>query len=330
MLNIAINGFGRIGRSALKIILTKKNLRVVAVNDLGEINNLAYLLKFDSVQGRYEKQVKVNGNLLVVGGKKILFCNEKEPEKLPWKKLKIDVVLECTGVFTKKEDVSRHLKAGAKKVIISAPTKSEDIVTVVRGVNDSLAKGKKIVANASCTTNCVAPVMSVLDKNFGIEKALLSTVHAVTASQRTVDLAGGKDWRAGRAAGNNIIPSTTGAAIATSLTLPQLKNKFDGISLRVPVLCGSIADIVLLTKKATTEKEINQAFIKASKTPALKGILGVSQDELVSADIVGTNYSAIVDLKFTKVVDGNLVKVLAWYDNEWAYAQRLVEMITRL
>ncbi|KKR07874.1 MAG: Glyceraldehyde-3-phosphate dehydrogenase, type I [Parcubacteria group bacterium GW2011_GWC2_39_14] len=330
MLNVAINGFGRIGRSALKLILQNKKLRLVAINDLGDINNLAYLLKFDSVQGRYEKQVKIVGDNLVVGITKIPVSKEMDPAKLPWKKIKVDVVLECTGVFTKKEDAEKHLKAGAKKVIISAMSKSEGVVTVVRGVNDSKAKNQKIVANASCTTNCVAPLMAVLDENFGVEKSLLTTVHATTASQRTVDLTSAKDWREGRAVSGNIIPSTTGAAIATALTLPQLKDKFDGISLRVPILCGSISDIVLITEKKTTVEEVNKAFIKAAKSPRFKGIIEVSEDELVSSDILGTTASAIVDLQFTRVIGGNLVKVLAWYDNEWGYANRLVEMISKI
>lgn len=330
MLNVAINGFGRIGRSALKIALKTKNLKVVAINDLGDINNLAYLLKFDSVQGRYDKLVKVVGDNLVVGSLKIPVSKEMDPIKLPWKKFKVDVVLECTGVFTKKEDAEKHLKAGAKKVIISAMSKSEGIVTVVRGVNDNKSKGQKIIANASCTTNCVAPLMTVLEENFGVEKALLTTVHATTASQRTVDLTNAKDWREGRAVNGNIIPSTTGAAVATALTLPELNGKFDGISLRVPVLCGSISDIVLITKKNTTVEEVNKAFIKAAKSPRFKGIIEASEDELVSSDILGTTASAIVDLKFTRVIGGNLVKVLAWYDNEWGYANRLVEMISRL
>jgi len=330
MLNVAINGFGRIGRSALKQILENKKLRLVAVNDLGDINNLAYLLKFDSVQGRYDKPVKVVGQNLVVGTTKIPFYKETEPEKLPWKQLKVDVVLECTGVFTKKEDAQRHLTAGAKKVIISAPTKSEGVVTVVCSVNDTKAKGQKVVANASCTTNCIAPIMAVMDEVFGVDKALLSTVHATTASQRTVDLANPKDWREGRAAAANIIPSSTGAAIATALTLPQLKDKFDGISLRVPVICGSISDIVIVTKKKTTVEEVNKALLKASKTPRYKGIIEVSDEELVSTDILGTTASTIVDSQFTRVVGGNLVKILAWYDNEWGYTNRLVEMIFKV
>ncbi len=330
MIKIAINGFGRVGRAAFKIALAKKNCQIVAINDLGDINNLAYLLKYDSVYRRYDRSVSVSGNNLVVAGKKFPVYAIAEPEKLPWKKHKVDVVLECTGVFTKKEDASKHLKAGAKNVIISAPTKSEGVATIVRGVNDKNAKKEKLMANASCTTNCVAPIMAVLESAFGIEKALLTTVHAVTASQRAVDLPYAKNWREGRAAGINIIPSTTGAAIATALTLPSLKDKFDGVALRVPVICGSISDIVVLLKKNVTVEQVNGAFKRAAKSPIYKGILVASDEELVSSDILGTSASAIVDLKFTRVVGGNLVKVLAWYDNEWGYSNRLVEMAERI
>ncbi len=329
MKKVAINGFGRIGRASLKIILDKhKNFEVVAINDLGDLNNLAYLLRFDTAQGRYNKKVSVSGSNLIVGTKKIPFFSEKEPEKLPWKKLKVDVVLECTGVFTKKEDASKHLRAGAKQVIISAPSKSEGVITVVRGVNEKLAKGQKVIANASCTTNCTAPVMSVLDQAFGVEKALLTTIHAVTASQRTVDLPVAKDWREGRSVIGNMIPTSTGAAKATALTLPQLSEKFDGVSVRVPVVCGSLIDVVALLKKNVTVEQVNEAFKKFAKKPQFKNLLEVSEhDELVSSDIVNTTASAIVDLAFTRVVDGNLVKVMAWYDNEWGYSNRLVEMI---
>lgn len=330
MLKIAINGFGRVGRAAFKIALSKKNIEVVGINDLGDIKNLAYLLQFDSVYGRYDRKVTTDENNLVVDGKKFPIFVEKEPQNLPWGKLKVDVVLECTGIFTKKEDAEKHLKAGAKKVVISAPTKSEGVVTAVCGVNDEKSKGQQIVANASCTTNCIAPLMAVLEEQFGIEKALLSTVHAMTASQRTVDSPNAKDFREGRAGSASIIPSTTGAATATALVLPSLKGKFDGISLRVPVICGSISDIVVLLKKNVTVASVNNAFKKAAKTTRFKGIIDVSEGELVSSDILGTTASAIVDAKFTKVVGGNLVKILAWYDNEWGYSNRLVEMAEKL
>jgi glyceraldehyde 3-phosphate dehydrogenase len=246
---------------------------------------------------------------------------------LPWKKLGVDAVLECTGVFTKKEDAEKHLEAGAKAVIISAPSKSEGVTTVVRSVNEEKAVGQKIVANASCTTNCCAPVMAVLAKKFGVEKALLSTVHAMTASQRIVDSPNTKDWREGRAASANIIPSSTGAAIATALVLPELKNKFDGVSFRVPVVCGSVVDIVALLKKNVTPQSVNDAFKKASQEKRFSGVLETTEEDLVSSDILGTTASAIVDLRYTRVVGGNLVKIVVWYDNEWAYANRLVEMV---
>ncbi len=330
MKNVAINGFGRIGRASLKIILGKKDMQVVAINDLGDLNNLAYLLKYDTSQGRFKGKVSVSGNYLIVNNKKIAFYQGTDPAALPWKKHKVDVVLECTGVFTKMEDASKHLKAGAKAVLISAPSKSEGVVTVVRSVNEEKAKGQKVVANASCTTNCTAPVMAVLDEVFGVEKALLTTVHATTASQRTVDMANAKDWREGRSIVGNIVPTSTGAAKATALTLPQLKDKFDGISIRVPVVCGSLIDVVAVLRKNTTAEEVNKALIKASKTARFKGVLEVTDEELVSTDILNTTASSIVDSNFTRVVGGNLVKVLAWYDNEWGYSHRLVEMASRL
>lgn len=330
MLRVAINGFGRIGRAAFKIALTKKNIKIVAINDLADIENLAYLLKYDSVLFGANKDVKASAANLVVKNKKYPFYSIAEPNKLPWRKLKVDVVLECTGVFTKKEDASLHLKAGAKKVIISAPSKSEGITTVVKGVNHEEAKGQRVIANASCTTNCIAPVMSVLETNFGVEKALMTTIHAVTASQRTVDLPDKKDWRRGRSALNNMIPTTTGAAIATTLTIPDLKDKFDGMAIRVPVVCGSLTDTVAVLKKDVTVEQINKAFRQAVKKITYKGILEVSEGGLVSTDILGTTASAIVDLPFTKVVGGNLVKILAWYDNEWAYSNRLVEMVEKV
>ncbi|HCC22988.1 TPA: type I glyceraldehyde-3-phosphate dehydrogenase [Candidatus Falkowbacteria bacterium] len=331
MKKIAINGFGRIGRAALKVALSQpKKYQVVAVNDLASLENLAYLLRYDSAYGPYDKKVEVDKDKLIVGGRKINFYSIMEPEKLPWKKLKVDVVLECTGVFTKKEDASKHLIAGAKQVIISAPTKSEGVMTVVKGVNHNEAKGQKIIANASCTTNCTGPVIAVLHSVFGVEKALLTTVHATTATEHTVDSPDHKDLRRGRSALNNIIPTTTGAAIATTITLPSLKDKFDGVSVRVPIITGSLIDVVALLKKNTTAEEINRAFRKYSKLPRFKNILQVSDAPLVSSDIIGSTASAIVDLEFTRVVDGNLVKILAWYDNEWGYANRLVEMVSEI
>ncbi|MFH0987803.1 MAG: type I glyceraldehyde-3-phosphate dehydrogenase [Parcubacteria group bacterium] len=330
MIKLAINGFGRIGRAAFKIAIARKNMHVVAINELGDTKNMAYLLQHDSVYGKYGGDVRAEAGAIIVNGQKFPVYAIAKPEELPWKALKVDVVLECTGLFTKKEEAEKHLIAGAKAVIISAPTKSADILTVVRGVNDDMARGQKIVANASCTTNCCAPVMSVLESAFGVEKALLSTVHSVTASQRMVDSPLKGNFREGRSGLVNIIPSTTGAAIATALVLPHLKDKFDGLSLRVPAVCGSIVDIVALLKKDVTVDQVNKAFRQAAESTKLKGVLEVTEDELVSSDIIDTTASAIVDLKLTAVVDGNLVKVLAWYDNENGYANRLVEMAERI
>lgn len=328
-MKIAINGFGRIGRAAFKIALEKKGAQIVGINDLTDTKTLAYLLKYDTVYGRYGRKVSYDDKNLIVNGKKIPVFAEKDPSKLPWKKLGVDVVLECTGFFTSKADLELHLKAGAKKVVLSAPAKDE-VLTLVFGTKFTQAnlKKEKVIANASCTTNCTAPVMQVLESAFGVEKSLLNTIHAYTATQKLVDGPDSKEVRRGRAAAANIVPSTTGAAQATTLVIPELKGNFDGISIRVPVACGSISDITAVLKKNTTVAEVNEAFRKAAKSPFFKNILAVTEedDELVSSDIIGTTHSAIVDLKFTKVVGGNLVKVLAWYDNEWAYSCRLVEM----
>lgn len=328
-MKLVINGFGRIGRAAFKIALEKRGVQIVAINDLTDTRTLAYMLRYDSVYGRYNKVVSYDEKNLIVAGKKIPVFAEKDPAKLPWKKLGVDVVLECTGVFEKKEDLAKHIQAGAKKVVLSAPAK-DDTMTLVFGTEltkKNIGK-EKIISNASCTTNCIAPVMQVLHSTFGIDKAIMTTVHAYTASQRLVDGPDPKDLRRGRAGAVNMAPSSTGAAKATALVIPDLKEKFDGISIRVPVVCGSLSDITALLKRDVTPEEINQAFVKMSKHPMYKNVLGVTgpDDELASTDIIGTNYSTIVDLKYTRVVGGNLIKVLAWYDNEWGYSNRLVEM----
>ena len=330
MVKIAINGFGRIGRCAFKIALTKKNAQVVAINDLTDTRTLAYLLRYDSAYGRYGHKVGYDAKNIIIDGKKYPVFAEKDPTRLPWKKIGVDVVLECTGVFDKKSDLELHLKAGAKKVVLSAPAKDE-VQTLVFGTEltkKTLGKNDKIVSNASCTTNCISPVMQILHSVYGVEKAIMTTVHAYTASQKLVDGPDVKDLRRGRAGAANMAPSTTGAAKATTLTIPELKDKFDGISIRVPVICGSLSDITAILKKNTTVEEINKTFVKFSLHPMYKNILGVTgpDDELASTDIIGTTQSAIVDLKFTRVVGGNLVKILAWYDNEWGYSNRLVEM----
>jgi len=323
-INIAINGFGRIGRAAFKAAAENKKINIVAINDLTDARTLAHLLKYDTVYGIYDKKISNGLDFILINNKKIPVYGEADPKKLPWKKLKVDVVLECTGRFTKKEDANGHIKAGAKKVIISAPTKSENLVTIVKGVNESAGKKETIISNASCTTNCIAPIMKVLEKEFGVKKSLVTAIHSYTSTQNLVD-SPHKDLRRTRAAAVNMIPTTTGAAIATCKTLPSLENKFDGIAIRVPTIAVSISDITAVLNKPTTVEKINSAFIKASKT-YLRDILNVTEEPLVSSDFIGNPYSAIVDLNLTKLVADDLVKIIAWYDNEWAYALRMVEI----
>lgn len=325
MVKLAINGFGRIGRAAFKIAFEEPEVKIVAVNDLGDVENLAYLLRYDSVYGRYARAVSVEGTALVVDGKKITVFGEPDPRKLPWGDTGVDVVIESTGVFTKEEKARSHIDAGARRVIISAPSESEGLATVLVGVNDSVLAGKSIVSNASCTTNCVGPVMAVLQNVFGVEKALLTTAHAYTATQSLVDGPATKDFRRGRAAAANMVPSSTGAAIATTKAIPSLVGKFDGISLRVPLTTVSISDITAVLAREVTVDEVNQAFKDAVDDPTYKSVLGVTEDAVVSSDFVGDPRSAIVDLLLTRVVGGTLVKVMAWYDNEWGYSNRLVE-----
>jgi glyceraldehyde 3-phosphate dehydrogenase len=327
---ISINGFGRIGRQAFKIALGKAEVKIVAINDLSPTSVLAHLLKYDSNYGRFGLEVSYDEQHLIVNGQKYPVLAEKEPEKLPWGKLGVDVVLECTGRFTDSEKASAHLKAGAKKVIISAPAKDEGITpTIVLGVNHDQYKGENIISNASCTTNCIAPVLDVLNKQFGVEKAFMSTIHSYTAEQNLVDgpPPGGKstDLRRARAAAINIIPTTTGAAISATEAIPSLKGKFDGVAFRVPTPVGSLSDFTVLLKTNVTKEAVNQAFIEASKHSHYKGYLEVSSEPLVLSDIVGDPASSIVDLSLTQVVDGNFVKVVAWYDNEFGYSNRLVE-----
>lgn len=324
---VAINGFGRIGRNAFKIAVDRSDLEIVAINDLSENSTIAHLLAHDSNYGKYDKKVSYDDNGLVVNGKHIKVVAEREPDKLPWKELKVDVVIECTGAFTKKEDAALHLKAGAKRVVISAPTKSPDVPTIVLGANeDKLDGSSEIISNASCTTNSIAAVMSILEEAFGIEKAMLTTVHSYTASQKLQDAAA-KDLREARSAAENIVPTTTGAAVATALTVPELKGKFDGLSIRVPTPVVSISDVTILFKRDVTKEEINSVLKKAAKEPFYQGIVGVSEEPLVSVDFVGNSHSGIVDLLLTNVVGGNLAKVVVWYDNEWGYSNRLVELV---
>lgn len=324
-MNIAINGFGRIGRTTLKAGLTKKGFNVVAVNDLTDTRTLAHLLKYDTAYGPYEKKVNYDERHLIIGGKKISVFAEKDPAKLPWKKLKIDVVLECTGIFRTAESAGAHLRAGAKRVIISAPAKGGNVGTFILGVNDERYQGEKIINNASCTTNCIAPVAGVMMDIFGVKKAIMTTMHGYTADQNLQD-GPHNDLRRARAAAVNIVPTTTGAAISTTETLPELKGLFDGLALRVPVPVGSLADFTFVVARPVTVEAVNRAFLRAAKLPRYRGIIAVTDEPLVSADIVGRTESAIVDMGLTKVVDGDLVKVVAWYDNELGYSHRLAEM----
>lgn len=326
MTRIAINGFGRIGRNVLKILLANKDAEVVAINDITDAKTLAHLLKHDSSYGTYNKSVEAKENSIVVDGKEIKILAEKEPANLPWKDMDVDVVIESTGFFTKPEDAHRHIEAGAKRVVISAPAKGEGAKTIVIGVNDEQVEDSdEILSNASCTTNCIAPIMKVLEDNFGIEKAMMTTVHSYTGSQRILD-APAKDLREARSAAENIVPTTTGASKAAALTVPALQGKFNGLSIRVPTPVVSLSDITAIIKKDTTVEEINELFKKVSKQPEYEGIIGVTEEELVSKDFVGDPHSCIVDLPLTDVVCGNMIKVVAWYDNEWGYSNRLAEL----
>lgn len=324
---VAINGFGRIGRAAFKIALEKKDIEVVAVNDLVSTDILAHLLRYDTAYGHYRKEVSVREGALVVDGKEIPLYAEPDPKKLPWKTLDVDVVLECTGRFTDKESAKQHIEAGAKKVILSAPAKGEDdsVPTFLIGVNEDTYDSQDILSNASCTTNSLAPVAKVLNEAFGIEKALMTTIHSYTADQNLQD-GPHKDLRRARAAAQNIVPTTTGAAIAVTQAMPELQGKFDGISVRVPTIVVSLSDITFVLKRKTTKEEINRALKAAAESPQYRKVLAVTEEPLVSSDFIGNPFSSIVDLSMTKVVDGDLVKVIAWYDNEWGYSNRLVEM----
>ncbi len=326
MVRLAINGFGRIGRCAFKIAFERRDAEIIAINSLGDTKTFAHLLKYDSAYGIYDHDISYDDQHIIVDNRKILFLNEPDPLKLPWEKLKIDTVMECTGAFCNPADARQHIKAGARKVVISAPAKGPGAKTVVLGVNEEVVTADdEILSCASCTTNCIAPVMKILEDNFGVEKAMMTTVHSYTASQRLVDDAA-KDLREARAAAVNIIPTTTGASKATALTIPSLEGKFNGLSVRVPNLTVSLADITAVVKKDTTVEQLNEVFERASKEPYYEGILDVSKDELVSSDFRGNANSAIVDLPLTDVVGGNLVKLVVWYDNEWGYSNRLVEL----
>lgn len=321
---IAVNGFGRIGRAALKIALEKTELEIAAINDLTDTKTLAHLLSHDTIYGRYGKSVKFDATNIIVDGKPIPVTAEKDPQNLPWRKLGVDVVLECTGFFTTREKSQAHLKAGAKRVIISAPADGDGVDTILLGVNEDKLNNQDIISNGSCTTNCITPLAAIIEENFGIEKAMMTTVHAMTAAQNLVD-GPSKDLRRARAAGYNIVPTTTGAAKATAQAMPALTGKFDGMSLRVPIATVSLADYCILVKKETTKEEINAVLKAATQSPLYQGVVAVTEEPAVSSDFIGDPHSAIVDLGLTNVVAGNLIKVVAWYDNEWGYTNRLVE-----
>jgi glyceraldehyde 3-phosphate dehydrogenase len=326
-IRVAINGFGRIGRNAFKVAFDRSDMEIVAINDLTDTKTLAHLLKHDSNYGAYQHEVGYDDSGIIVKGKHVKVLAEKEPAALPWNDLKIDVVIESTGFFVDPAKARAHIDAGARKVVISAPAKGEGATTIVLGVNeDKLEGASDIISNASCTTNCITPVAAVIESTFGIEKAMMTTVHSYTASQKLQD-APAKDLREARNAAENIVPTTTGASVAAGQALPALQGIFGGLSVRVPTPVVSMSDFVIITKKNVTVDEVNDVFKKAAKEPYYQGILDVTEEELVSSDFIGNSHSAIVDLKLTAVVGGNMLKVVAWYDNEWGYSNRLVEVV---
>jgi len=330
-IKVGINGLGRIGRAFLKLAWERPEIEIVAVNDLGDIANMAYLLKYDTVYREWKHDIKVEGDSLVIDGKKVKVLAEKEPSKLPWKDLDVDVVVESTGLFTTYEKSKAHLDAGAKKVVISAPAKDSSVKgeTILLGVNEEKFGTCDITSNASCTTNAASPLIAILDEALGIEKAILNTVHGYTASQALVDGPSKKDLREGRAAAQNIVPSSTGAATAVTKAFTKLEGLFDGISMRVPVLAGSMVDVTFISKKNTTAEEVNEILKKASQEKRWENIFSVTEEELVSSDILGSKYGSIADLKMTRVVGGNLIKVMGWYDNEMGYTYTLVEHVIK-
>lgn len=328
MARVAINGMGRIGRAAFKILRDTPGLDLVAVNDIVPIDNIAYLLRYDTVYGRYNETVEAGDGELIVGGEAIPYYSERDPSQLPWGELGVSLVFECTGVFTAADDLKKHVQAGAEYVILSAPTKSEEISTVVHGVVTPEGESH-VISCASCTTNSIAPVVEVIGRRIGIQKAIMTTIHAYTSSQAIVD-SPAKKVRRGRAGAANLVPTTTGAAIATTKALPQYAGLFDGVAVRAPVPVGSISDIVFVTERDTSVEEVNQVLREESETDRYRGVLGVSDDPLVSSDIIGDPRAAIIDLEMTQVVDGTLVKVMSWYDNEWGYTNQMVREARRL
>ena len=325
-MKIAINGMGRIGRASLKVILDTPDLNLVAINDIVPIENIAYLIKYDSVYGIYEKEVSHDAENLIINGQKIKYNSLRNPEELPWKENQIDLVIESTGLFTTSEGAEKHIKAGAKTVVISAPTSSVDIPTVVHGVNSNDGK-TNIFSCASCTTNNISPVVEVLGRRIGIKKAIMTTVHAYTASQGIVDAPSKKNFRMGRAGAANIVPTTTGAAIATTKALPEYAGRFDGVALRVPIPVGSISDLTFVTERPVTVEEVNTIFEEEAKTSRYSNVLTTTTEPLVSSDIVKNPYASTVDFSMTKVVDGDLLKVMTWYDNEWGFTNQMIRQI---
>ena len=333
-IRVSINGLGRVGRAFLKIAWDMPEIEIVAVNDLGDIANMAYLLKYDTVYGKWNHDIKIEKENLVIDGREIKMLVQKDPSLLPWKDLDIDVVVESTGFFASYEKANAHLSAGAKKVVITAPVKDEpspgvEGATVLMGVNEEKLSTCVITSNGSCTTNAGSPLIAILDEGLGIKKALLNTTHGYTVSQSIVDGPNKKDFREGRAAAQNIVPTATGAAIAITKAFPKLTGLFDGISMRVPVLAGSLVDITFISKKNTTAEEVNEIFRKAAKEERWKKVFSVTDEELVSSDILGSPYGSIADLSLTRVVGGNLVKVMAWYDNEMGYTYTLVDHVIK-
>lgn len=329
MANVAINGLGRIGRATLKILMETEDLDLVAANDIAPLDNLAYLLRYDTAYGRYDKEVRVDGGDIVVGGSPIAFLSEKDPAQLPWGEMSVDIVFECTGIFTTGDALQKHLDAGAKFVILSAPVKSDDVPTVVYGVNVPGERGGRMISCASCTTNSITPVVEIMARRIGIKKAIMTTVHAYTSSQSIVD-GPSKKIRRGRAGAANFVPTSTGAAIATTKAIPELAGRFDGVAIRGPVPVGSIADMVFVTERDVTVQEVNNIFEEEAETNKYRGVLGVTHDPIVSSDIIGDSHASLVDLGMTTVVDGDLVKIMSWYDNEWGYSSQMVREAVRI
>ena len=329
MVNVAINGLGRIGRATLKIVMETPGLNLVAANDLAESEQVVYLLKYDTVYGRHHRTVDATDDgHVVIGTRRVALLRERDPARLPWKSLNVDIVFECTGAFTTRDDLEAHIRAGARYVILSAPSRGDGVETIVHGVNTPRGD-VTIVSCASCTTNCITPVMEILGRRIGVKKALMTTVHAYTASQAIVDAPRGHARR-GRAGAANIVPTSTGAAVATTKALPEYRGRFDGVAIRVPVPAGSLVDIVALVARATTVAEVNDVFTEEAGSRRYRGVLGVTTDPVVSSDIIRDSRASVVDLGLTQVVDGDLVKVMSWYDNEWGYSSQMVREAVRI